>query len=149
MPMKTLKTTIKKFEQGNAVRCECNGFSITLEPTAETPSENSTMNPMEAVLCALGGCEAFISMNYAKNNNIQLKDVYVEIEGNLDSDGVIEKNIKPGFSDIKCKIYLDTDANDEQVNALTNFVNSKAPVVDTIKNPVKVDIQSVVRAAAH
>jgi uncharacterized OsmC-like protein len=147
MPMTTVKTTTRKFEQGNAVRCECNGFSIILEPTSTTQGANANMNPMEAVLCALGGCEALVSMNYAKSNNINLKDVYVEIEGNLDSDGMSVQNVKPGFKDIKCNVYLDTDANDEQVKALTDFIKNKGPVVDTIKNSVQLDIKSVVRAS--
>lgn len=145
MPMTTVKATIRKFEQGNAVRCECNGFSIILEPPSTTQGTNANMNPMEAVLCALGGCEVLASMNYAKNNKLNLKDVYVELEGNLDSDGMSVQNAKPGFKDIKCNVYLDTDANDQQVKELTDFIKNKGPVVDTIKNPVQLDIKSVVR----
>lgn len=69
------------------------------------------------------------------------------MEGNLDSDGMSVQSVKSGFNDIKCKVYLDTDAKDQQVKELTEFVNNKAPVVDTIKNPVQLEIKSMVRAS--
>ncbi|MBC2581016.1 OsmC family protein [Clostridium sp. DJ247] len=143
MPITTVKSTTKKIKDKNSVICESRGFNFTLEPTAENDNMNSAMNPMEALLGSLGACVTLITLNHAKNNGINIEDIWVELEGDLDSDGTMSPNIKSGYTDIRCKVHIDTDASQEQISNLMDTVKSKAPVADTIQSGVKLDIVNI------
>lgn len=149
MPITSVRATTKKIPEKNVVSCESREFSFNLEQTAERGGINSAMNPMEAMLCSLGSCITLVASNYAKNNNIALRDIWVELEGDFDTDGMTMNNVKSGYSNIRCKIHLDTDASSDQVNALMNFIKNKAPVVDTIQSGVKIQMENVVMASTR
>lgn len=147
MPKSTLKATTKSNYNSTTVKCESRGFSFTLQKTEEEPGKNHSMNPMEAVLCALGGCQVISAVNYAKQHNIKLNDISIELEGDFDTVGMMGLNdIRPGYEDIRCKIILDTDASSNEIGRLTKYIKERAPVVDTIENPVRLNVESVIVA---
>lgn len=143
MPITTVKSITKKIKDKNSVICESRGFNFTLEQTAENNSMNSAMNPMEALLGSLGACVTFITLSHAKSSGISIEDIWVDLEGDFDSDGVTSPNIKSGYTDIRCKVHIDTDATQEQIDTLMDTIKSKAPVVDTLQSGVKLDIVSI------
>lgn len=147
MPPLTVKAITKSINNSTTVKCESRGFSFTLEQTKEEPEKNYAMNPMEAILCSLGGCGVITAVNYANKNNIKLNDISIELEGNFDSDGMSgAKSVRPGYEDITCKVILDTDASNEQIDNLIKCINETAPVIDTINNPVNINVEAVVTA---
>ena len=51
------------------------------------------MNPVEALLSALGGCKCIVARAFAKKHKINLKNVEIELEGTLDPDGFLGRNL--------------------------------------------------------
>jgi len=103
------------------------------------------MNPVEVVLSALGACQSIVARAYAGKFNVQLDDFWVEVEGELDTDGFLNKSdVRRGYSDIRYTFHIKTDAPQEQVEAFIEFLERTCPVGDTIANPVNLKLNGIV-----
>lgn len=56
MAVETFKAVSKKLPEGLAVESEVRGFKMVLDEPKEMGGTNKGMNPVEALLCALGSC---------------------------------------------------------------------------------------------
>jgi uncharacterized OsmC-like protein len=98
-------------------------------------------NPVEQLLGALGNC---LAVGYAANATvagIELKDVRVDVKGDIDlrvflglADG------HAGFDSVTATVTIDSDAPRDQLEALHATVLRSSPVGHTIGNAVPVDI---------
>ena len=97
------------------------------------------MNPVEAVLCALGACKCIVARCFAKPHGVNLKDIKIELEGDLDPDGFMGKNkdAKIGFSEIRSKIYIKSNSPKEKIEEFVQFIDKTCPVADTLTNSPK------------
>lgn len=102
---------------------------------------NTAANPVEQVLSALGAC---LAIGYAANASaagIAINDLRIELEGDLDLHtflGLTQGHA--GFSDIRARVHLDTDADSEAVAELHRKVVATSPVGHTITRPVAVTV---------
>ncbi|MEM8707682.1 MAG: OsmC family protein [Actinomycetota bacterium] len=98
-------------------------------------------NPVEQVLGALGNC---LAVGYAANASaagIELRDLRIELEGDLDLHtflGLADGNA--GFSAVTVNVHLDADASAEELAALHEKVTSTSPVGHTLARALPVDI---------
>ncbi|MBY4573288.1 osmotically inducible protein OsmC [Gordonia paraffinivorans] len=98
-------------------------------------------NPVEQLLGALGNC---LAVGYAANATlagIELKDLRVDLKGDLDLRvflGLAEGHA--GFSSITAKVTIDSDAPQEKLDELHAKVQSSSPVGHTLRNAVPVEI---------
>jgi len=115
-------------------------------PSDEPPAlggDDTAANPVEQLLGALGNC---LAVGYAANatvTGIELKDVRIELEGDLDLHtflGLGDGNA--GFESITAKVSIDSDATAEQLDELHRKVVATSPVGHTLGRqvPVKVDL---------
>jgi uncharacterized OsmC-like protein len=81
----------------------------------------------------------------APQRGIDLKGFSVDIEGDLDPDGFlgINEEVRKGFSGIRIKMNLETDATLEDARAFARFIESRCPVGDTLTGVVPVICDSV------
>ena len=123
--------------------------SRDLEPIAfdEPPAlggSNTAPNPVEQLLGALGSC---LVIGYAANASvagIELKDVRIELESDLDLHtflGLADGNA--GFSAIRARGHIESDANDEAVEALHHKVVATSPVGHTLSRSIPVGVDLV------
>ncbi|HKX75153.1 MAG TPA: OsmC family protein [Acidimicrobiia bacterium] len=103
---------------------------------------NTAPNPVEQVLGAYGSC---LAIGYAANacaQGIEIKDLRIELEGDLDLHtflGLADGNA--GFSSIRAKVHLEADAEPEVIEALHQQVVATSPVGHTISRPVPVAVE--------
>ncbi|MDD3840457.1 MAG: OsmC family protein [Clostridia bacterium] len=141
----TYKATSRKLGQGMAVESKARNFTVRLDEPKNLGGTDTGMNPVEMVLCALGACQTIVASAFAPNHGIDLKDFWVELEGDLDSDGFTGKSdVRPGFLEIRYKMHFDTTSPQEKVKEFAKFIESHCPVGDTVANPVKVVCSGVV-----
>jgi uncharacterized OsmC-like protein len=132
-------------QEGVQVKVKSRNFEVTVDEPKSLGGTNTGMNPVEMVLCALGACQAIVARFYAKKFDIQFENFWVEVEGELDPDGFMNiSDVRPGFSDIRYNIHIETDAPREKVEEFIEFVESKCPVGDTLANPVNVKRNEIV-----
>lgn len=144
MPVETFKATAH-LQQGMVVKAKSRNFEITIDEPKSLGGTDEGMNPVELVLCALGACQSIVASVYARKFNIDLKDFWIEVEGDLDTDGFMNKSdVRRGYSDIRYNIHIKTDAAREQVQEFVEFIERTCPVGDTINNPVNLQLNKII-----
>lgn len=102
---------------------------------------NTAPNPVEQLLGALGSC---LVIGYAANASaagIELKNLRIELEGDLDLHtflGLGDGNA--GFSTIQATVHIESDADNEALEALHRKVVSTSPVGHTLSRAIPLDV---------
>ena len=110
------------------------------EPVA-LGGEDTAPNPVEQLLGALGNC---LAVGYAANATaagIELKDLRIELEGELDLHtflGLTDGNA--GYETIRANVSIDSDADAETLQNLHEKVIATSPVGHTLSRAVPVEV---------
>ncbi len=105
---------------------------------------DSGPNPVEQILAAYGNC---LAVGYAANATvagIEIKDLSIELEGDLDLHtflGLKEGNA--GYDNITVKVNIDTDASPEALQELHDKVSNTSPVGHTLGRAIPVKIELI------
>jgi uncharacterized OsmC-like protein len=105
---------------------------------------DSGPNPVEQILAAYGNC---LAIGYAANATvagIEIKDLSIDIEGDLDLHtflGLKEGNA--GYDNITVKVNIDTDASPEALQELHDKVSNTSPVGHTLGRAIPVKIELI------
>ena len=139
MAIEVFKSTTK-LTDGMRVECNARDHKILLDEPTGLGGTDTGMNPVEAVLCALGACKCIVARCFAKAHKIDLQDFRVELEGDLDPDGFMGKNkdAKVGFSTIRSNIYIKSNSSKEDIEKFVEFIDRTCPVADTLTNSPKI-----------
>ncbi|GEK92207.1 OsmC family protein [Alkalibacterium kapii] len=122
---------------GLKVKATANDHEIILDEPESDGGTNQGMNPMEALLSALGACKCIVAQAYAKMHKINLKSIRIDFEGEFDPSGYLGKdpNAKIGYSKIIEHFHIEADNTEEEINKFIEFVSNTCPVNDTLVNP--------------
>lgn len=144
MPVETFKATAH-LQQGMVVKARSRNFEITIDEPPSLGGTDEGMNPVELVLCALGACQSIVARVYARKFDVNLEAFWVEVEGELDTDGFMNKSdVRRGYLDIRYNIHIKTDAPRERVEEFVAFIERTCPVGDTIQNPVNLKLNEII-----
>lgn len=138
MTVTTFKAT-SHLTRGLAVENNVRNFKMVLDEPKELGGTNTGMNPVEALLCALGSCQSIVAAAFAKARRIDLQDFWVELEGDLDPDGFLlgKPGVRNGFQEIRFNMHIVTNSSPEAVAEFQKFIQSRCPVGDSVLNGVK------------
>lgn len=122
-------------KSGLIVEAEAREFKVSMDEPETLGGTNTAMNPVELLLCSLGGCLSIVVAAFSKAVNVDIEDCNVEICGDLDPDGFQGKNkdARVGFSQIRYKINLKSNSPKENIDKLMKLVEERCPVSDTLK----------------
>lgn len=144
MPLTTFKAIARKRE-GLSIECNARNFKITLDEPENMGGSNTGMNPAEAILCGLGACQSILAASFAEKQGIDLQDFWVELEGDLDTDGFTGvSDVRPGYSVIRYTIHIKSSTPEEQINNFIEFIEKRCPMGDTLNNEVKLQKTGVI-----
>jgi len=140
MPSATFKATSRKLPGGLAVESESRGFGIIMDEPKNLGGTDTGMNPVEAVLCALGSCQCIVAAAFAKSQGIEFEDLWVEVEGDLDPAGFLKgaADVRRGFEEIRFTVHIKTSSDEEQVIDFAEFIQDRCPVEDNLMNATPV-----------
>lgn len=136
-----------QLKDGLQVECQSRGHKIVIDEPAGLGGSDTGMNPVEALLSALGACKCIVAKSYATAQGIDLKDIKIEVEGDLDPDGFMGKNkdAKMGFMAIRTKVYIESDSSKEKIQEFIDFVDKTCPVADTLLNSPKMETELIIK----
>ena len=133
--IKTYKSTVKKLPDGMQVEAKSRSFTMKMDEPKSMGGTDKAMNPIEASLAALGGCQAVVAASFADAKNIAFDDFHIEVEGDVDLDGFMGRaDVRPGFLEIRYKMYFKTNESQEKMEEFATFIEETCPVTDTLKN---------------
>ncbi len=142
----TFKAIAKKTPQGLQVESSARNFKITMDEPAEMGGTDTGMNPVEALLCALGSCQTIVAFAFAEANGINLEGFHVELEGDLDPDGFmgLADGVRNGFQEIRYSMHFKADNSQEELEKFAEFIETRCPVGDCLSNGVPLKLSKVV-----
>ncbi|HEY1701582.1 MAG TPA: OsmC family protein [Trebonia sp.] len=120
-----------------------------LEPmlVGEPPAllgDDAAPNPSETALAALGSCISVGMLANATHRGVALTRIEVEMEGDIDISAVwgvgdVPEDKVPGFTQVRCRVTLAGDTDDETLREIHDNAIKWSPVVNTFRRPVVVD----------
>lgn len=116
-------------------------FEFTMDEPANLGGTDTGMNPVEALLSAVGGCKVIVAQSFARVHKIDLNHIKVTVTGDLDTDGFTGKNpdAKIGLINLKTHYQFDAKNTREELEAFADFIDATCPVIDTIVNKPKME----------
>ena len=102
----------------------------------------------DMLLEALVGCAGVTLSAVAVALGISLRDATIRAEGDLDFRGTlgVAKEVPVGFKQIRLKVDLDTDANEEQIATLLRLSERYCVVYQTLHQPANIVVSHCVAA---
>jgi len=133
MPTVTFKATSKLVE-GLQVDSTANGFSVRMDEPPSLGGTNTGMNPVEALLTALGSCLTIVASAFAKSEGIDLQEFWVELEGDLNPEGFLKgkPGVRNGFEEIRFTPHFKSNSSPEEIEKFVEFIKSRCPVSDNL-----------------
>lgn len=142
----TFKATAKKLPEGLQVETTSRGFKIIMDEPEDLGGTDVSLNPVEALLCALGACQTIVASAFAAANDFTFEEFHVELEGDLDPDGFMGlADVRNGFQEIRFVMHFKTNESQEKTESFAKFIEERCPVGDCLANGVKLVRAGVVR----
>ena len=142
----TFTASAKKLPDGLQVETNSRGFKILIDEPEDLGGTNASMNPVEALLCALGACQTIVASSFAATKDFSFEEFHVELEGDLDPDGFMGlADVRNGFQEIRYKMHFKTNETQEKAEAFAEFIEQTCPVGDCLANGVKLVSSGVIR----
>ena len=105
------------------------------------------VNPVEYFLGAILGCLNSTATMVARDMELRIDDMTVTIAGDVDyaSYRGEPSDARPGLQDLEVTIEVDSDADDDELEAWLAAVEDRCPVTDNVANAtlLAVDVESV------
>ena len=97
-------------------------------------------NMVETVLAAYGSCLTVGFTMNAALRGIEIKELKVELEGDLDLAGFfgLSEEVPAGFTGVTAVVHLDADADPEDIQDLYDHVLKTSPVGCILTRPLEV-----------
>ena len=126
-------------------KIEVEGGSFTVE--ADMPSKlggwGTKPGPIHYCLYGLASCYAFTFAALAAMEGVTLRKLEMEAEGNIDVSKVLGISENPIVEEVKWKVIVDSDADEEKIERLKRLAEERCPAVYCLTNPVKLTIDLV------
>ena len=118
--------------------------TLIMDEPAQLGGSDKAPNMVENVLAAYGSC---LTVGYAMNaarRGINIKNLRIEMDGDIDLAGFfgLSDTVPAGFSGVRAKVHLDSDASPAALQALHDHVLKTSPVGSILQRalPVSTDL---------
>jgi len=118
------------------------GFEIRVGENQNNPELEGPC-PVEYILAGYAGCLNIVGGIVAKELNIEIKSLNIEILGALDVDKYLGASTKEraGFQAIEVIVKPISDASSEEIEKWIEIVESRCPVQDNLFNPTPISLK--------
>jgi len=139
MALVTFKAT-SKLVSGLQVDNNVRDFTLRMDEPQSLGGTDTGMNPVEALLVALGSCLTIVAAAFAKSQKIDLQDFWVELEGDLDPDGFLKgaPGVRNGFQSVRVIPHIKSSSSPEEIEKFIAFIKTRCPVSDVMVNGTEV-----------
>lgn len=126
---------------------EAREFEFIVDEPPALGGSNSGPNPVEYLIGAWAGCLNVVVHTVSEERQIDLDSVDIEIHGDLDPRKFLgaAEDVRAGFQEIQVQIDVESNADEETLEALRAEVEERCPVGDNIGNPTptKLTLESI------
>ena len=96
--------------------------------------------PGDALLAALGACQAQVYRFWSEKLGIAFDDLRVEVRGDIDVRRLFgaDDQVRPGFEGVEIEIHVTGPESAARYEDLHRAVDAHCPMLDVVANPVPV-----------
>ncbi len=99
-------------------------------------------SPLDYTLAALAGCINIVATLVAKDMGINIEDLNIEVEGVFNPGKLYgQGNQRAGYKEIRVKVKVKTDADEETLKKWLEQVEERCPVSDNLANPTPTKVE--------
>ena len=117
------------------------GFNLIVDEPAALGGKDQEPNPVEYILAGYAGCINVVAHIVAKEQNINLKDLEIDIVGDLDPARLFGTSFteRAGYKNIQVNLRTTTKINEGQRVKWLKEIEYRCPVNDNLRNktPIK------------
>ena len=138
------ETVVQGYEIGGQKVKRIHTFVID-EPT-ELLGEDTAGNPQEYLMGAMNACILNTYVIAAAMKGIKLERVEMETEGELDLRGFLgmDKNVIPGYKELKYKVRLKGNGTSEQYEEVHRTVVATSPNYYNMSHAIKLNAELII-----
>lgn len=117
-------------------------FQIVIDEPPTLGGNDEGANPVEYLIAAYAGCINVMGHLIAKEMEMDLQGIKIDISGNLNPDKLFGKSEedRAGYKSIQVKVKPDTTASPEVLEKWLEQVCDRCPVSDNIKHETPVEV---------
>lgn len=117
-------------------------FEFFVDEPEALGGTNDGPNPVEYLIGAWAGCLNVVTHTVADERDIDIDGVAIDIEGDLDPRKFlgVSDDARAGYQELSVAIRVDSDADQETLDALAAEVEERCPVGDNIENPTPTNV---------
>jgi uncharacterized OsmC-like protein len=142
--MSDLKFRVKAHsENPTLTKVKARGFEIVIDEPEQLGGTNQGANPVEYELAAFSGCINVMGHVIAKEMNMDLKGIEIDISGLLNPNKLFGKSMeeRAGYKQIDVKIKPSSTADKETLEKWRDAICERCPVSDNLKNTTPVNVE--------
>lgn len=133
------RATTASAEDALSTESRIRTFTVRLDEPGELGGTDTGPNPVEAVLAALGSCQAIVYRAYANALGLRIDRVEVDARGHLDIRGFLNlAPVPPGFERVTFTARVVSPEPPEKIAELARLVQEHCPVLDILRTPLEV-----------
>lgn len=139
-----VKTEISEL-RNRTMECRVRNHTIIVDQPKAFGADDLGPTPPEMLSIAYGSCVVSTMQLLALQRNLIIKDIFVQIEGNIDFSkalGINDAN-RAGFSGLNLKIRFESDMTKEEKKLFINDVLRIGAVIDNVDNPTPVEYEII------
>ena len=134
-----------KSESATRLNISAGKFKLIIDEPEQMGGSNLGPSPVQVLLMALAGCLNVTAHEVAKQQNLGLKSLNIEIEGDLDACtfmGCNDEN-RAGFENIKVNMNAQFEKiqMQETINQWLAETERRCPVTDNIRSLTNIELQ--------
>ena len=119
--------------------------TFVIDEPKELLGEDTAANPQEYLMGAMNACILNTYVIAAAMKGIRLEQVEMETEGELDLRGFlgIDKNVIPGYSELKYRVRLKGNGTREQYEEIHKTVAATSPNYYNLSHAIKLNTELI------
>ncbi len=136
--MKTLRAT-GHMGAGMTIEIMCGEHKVYMDQPKNAGGADLGPAPPELILAAYAGCVGSIGRIIAFQEKITLRGMTFVVEADYDPDRLLGRKTeaRPGFQEMRLKVNIDADLDDEAKQAFLDKIEQRCPVGDNLINSTK------------
>ncbi len=137
-----LKFSINSTSESPAkTNIQVRGFTLTVDEPAELGGTDVAPNPVEYILAGYAGCINVVAHIVAKELDITLNDLKVDIEGYLNPNRLfgVSSAERAGYSSIKVNLKTTTQLDKTTKEQWLSQIEDRCPVNDNLTNKTPIN----------
>lgn len=134
-------STTDLLQNGEVVETRTARYTMESDEPAALLGTDNAASPGEYVLQALAGCYAVTFAANAAARDIKLDSLRLDMQADFDLHGFLglDDSVRPGAQEIRVDVHAtSSNASPEQLRELTEIVQQRSPIRDTLASSVTV-----------